>query len=159
VGTVDQVVAAVDVDIFHGIVLRIEGTRRFVAAEQVASVHERGVDLRISAVAIAELPPVAEATPLRRLLACYVAAHLRTATTRWPNTAPRAAIARIVSTYEMTPRQVARSGLPIPMSSGRQTRNVRFRRTKWDLLMAAMPSMKFRVPSIINIVPANMSHP
>jgi hypothetical protein len=63
VGSVDHVVAAVDLDIFHGIVLRIEGTQRFVTAEQVASVHERGVDLRISAVAVAQLPPAAEAAP------------------------------------------------------------------------------------------------
>ncbi len=56
VGTVDHVVAAPEEDIFHGIVLRVEGTRRFVAADEVASLHERGVDLSISAGAAAELP-------------------------------------------------------------------------------------------------------
>ena len=56
VGTVDHVVAAVNLDIFHGIVLRVDGTQRFVPAEQVASLHERGVDLRISAAAVAQRP-------------------------------------------------------------------------------------------------------
>jgi hypothetical protein len=66
VGTVDHVVAAEELDIFHGIVFRSESGRRFVAAEQVASLHERGVDLRISVVAVRELPPAAEAAPAVR---------------------------------------------------------------------------------------------
>ena len=56
VGTVDHVVAAPEVDIFHGIVMRTGGGPRFVAADQVASLHERGVDLRIDAAEIAALP-------------------------------------------------------------------------------------------------------
>ena len=32
------------------------GSRRFVAADQVASLHEHGVDLRIDAAAVAGLP-------------------------------------------------------------------------------------------------------
>jgi hypothetical protein len=56
VGTVDHVIAVPAKDIFHGIVLRVGGHRRFLAADQVASLHERGVDLRISAAAAAELP-------------------------------------------------------------------------------------------------------
>ncbi len=57
VGTVDHVVAVPQQDIFHGIVLRgVDGTRRFVAADQVASLHERGADLRISVAAAAALP-------------------------------------------------------------------------------------------------------
>src|SRR5436305_12105482 len=56
VGVVDHVVAAPAEDIFHGIVLRVEGGRRFVAAEDVASLHERGVDLRIDAAAAGNLP-------------------------------------------------------------------------------------------------------
>ena len=63
VGTVDHIVAAVDLDIFHGIVIRIEGTQRFVLAGQVASLHERGVDLTISSVSVAELPLAAAAAP------------------------------------------------------------------------------------------------
>ena len=57
VGTVDHVVAAPEEDIFHGIVMRVENGQRFVAADQVASLHERGVDLRIDAAAAAALPP------------------------------------------------------------------------------------------------------
>jgi hypothetical protein len=56
VATVDHVVAAEEEDIFHGLVIRTEGGPRFVAADQVASLHERGVDLRIDAASIAGLP-------------------------------------------------------------------------------------------------------
>ena len=57
VGTVHHVVAAVEQDIFHGIVISdLGGRSRFVAAEDVASLHERGVDLRIDAEAAAALP-------------------------------------------------------------------------------------------------------
>ena len=66
VGTVVHIVAAVDLDIFHGIVIRVEGTQRFVVAGQVASLHERGVDLSISSVAVAELPLAADAAPPAR---------------------------------------------------------------------------------------------
>ncbi len=66
VGTVDHVVAAPAEDIFHGLVLRVEGTRRFVAADQVASLHERGVDLSISAAAAAGLPEPHGAAPAWR---------------------------------------------------------------------------------------------
>ena len=56
IGTVDHVVSAPQQDIFHGIVIRTGGGRRFVAAEQVSSLHERGVDLRIDAAETAALP-------------------------------------------------------------------------------------------------------
>jgi hypothetical protein len=56
IGTVDHVVAAPAEDIFHGIVIRVGTTRRFVAADEVASLHERGVDLRITAAEAAQLP-------------------------------------------------------------------------------------------------------
>ena|SRR5207247_8478877 len=56
VGTVDHVVSAPEQDIFHGIVMRGRGGQRFVSADQVASLHERGVDLRIDAAAAAALP-------------------------------------------------------------------------------------------------------
>jgi len=56
VGTVDHVVAAPEEDIFHGIVMGGENGRRFVPADQIASLHERGVDLRIDAAAAAALP-------------------------------------------------------------------------------------------------------
>ena len=56
VGTVDHVVSAPAEDIFHGIVFRRGGGHRFVFADQVASLHERGVDLRIDAATAASLP-------------------------------------------------------------------------------------------------------
>ena len=56
VGSVDHVVAAPEEDIFHGVVIRTDSGRRFVPAEQVASLHERGVDLRLDAAAVAALP-------------------------------------------------------------------------------------------------------
>ncbi len=66
VGTVDHVISASSLDIFHGIVMRAEGVQLFVAAEQVASLHEHGVDLRIDAAAAAELPePHGQAQALR----------------------------------------------------------------------------------------------
>ena len=64
VGTVDHVVAARDKDIFHGIAIRTGGGRRFVAAEQVASLHERGVDLSIDAAEVALLPEPHGAAPV-----------------------------------------------------------------------------------------------
>ena len=66
-GTVDQVVAAVGQDIFHGIVMRTPAGRRFIVADQVASLHERGVDLRIDAAEAAELPEPHGGTPVRRV--------------------------------------------------------------------------------------------
>ena len=57
VGTVDHVVAASGQDIFHGLVIDAKRLgRRFVPAEDVASLHERGVDLRIPAAEVAALP-------------------------------------------------------------------------------------------------------
>src|SRR2546421_8372431 len=56
VGTVDHVVSAPEEDIFHGIVIRTEGQQRFVPADEVVSLHERGVDLRIDAATAAALP-------------------------------------------------------------------------------------------------------
>ncbi len=66
VATVDHVVAAAEEDIFHGLVIRTEHGARFVAADQVASLHERGVELRIDAASVTELPrPHGDAPALR----------------------------------------------------------------------------------------------
>jgi hypothetical protein len=67
VGTVDHVVAAESLDIFHGLVIRTAGGSRFVAADDVASVHERGVDLRITTDAVAGLPQPHGAAPAERV--------------------------------------------------------------------------------------------
>jgi hypothetical protein len=56
VGAVDHVIAAPEADIFHGIVMRTGLGQRFVAADQVASLHEHGVDLNIEAAAVPSLP-------------------------------------------------------------------------------------------------------
>ena len=75
VGTVDHVVAAPAEDIFHGLVIRTSSSagspsagQRFVAAEEIESLHERGVDLRIDAGAVAGLPEPHGAAPARRIL-------------------------------------------------------------------------------------------
>jgi sporulation protein YlmC with PRC-barrel domain len=67
VGTVDHVVAAEREDIFHGLVIRTESGQKFVAADDVASLHERGADLRIDALAVAELSEPHGAAPAQRL--------------------------------------------------------------------------------------------
>lgn len=56
VGTVEHVFAARSEDIFHGITLRTSAGSRFVAADQIVSLHERGVDLGIDAAACTDLP-------------------------------------------------------------------------------------------------------
>jgi hypothetical protein len=56
VGTVDHVVSAPAEDIFHGIVMSAGKSQHFVPADQVASLHERGVDLRIDAATAGALP-------------------------------------------------------------------------------------------------------
>src|SRR5438105_10211974 len=55
VGTVHHVVAAGEQDIFHGLVINMAGGSRFVPAEDVASLHERGVDLKLDASACERL--------------------------------------------------------------------------------------------------------
>jgi len=67
IGTVDHVIAAEQEDIFHGVVVRTEGGPRFVAADQIRSLHERGVDLGIDASQAAELPAPEGAAPAWRV--------------------------------------------------------------------------------------------
>jgi hypothetical protein len=65
VGTVDHVVAAPEKDIFHGLVISTPGHgRRFVEAADVASLHERGVDLRIDSAAAQSLPEPGGGAPV-----------------------------------------------------------------------------------------------
>jgi hypothetical protein len=65
VGTVHHVVAAPEKDIFHGLVIVMPGKgRRFVEAADVASLHERGVDLRIDSSAAQALPEPGGAAPV-----------------------------------------------------------------------------------------------
>ena len=67
VGTVDHVVAAPEEDIFHGVVIRAGHTQRFVAADQIASLHEQGVDLRIDAAEAGALPEPHGSAPAWRV--------------------------------------------------------------------------------------------
>jgi hypothetical protein len=63
-GTVHHVVAAVEQDIFHGLVVAVPGAGlRFVEAAEVASLHEHGVGLRIDSAAAQELPEPGGAAP------------------------------------------------------------------------------------------------
>lgn len=64
VGTVDHVLAAPEKDIFHGIVFRGASGRHFVPAEQIASLHELGVDLKIDSPAALALPEPAGGAPV-----------------------------------------------------------------------------------------------
>jgi len=63
IGTVAHVISAPAEDIFHGIVMRVGAEPRFVAADQIASIHERGVDLNIDAAAAAQLPHPQHSNP------------------------------------------------------------------------------------------------
>jgi hypothetical protein len=65
VGTVDHVVAAPQEDIFHGLVIQTHSGARFVAADDVAALHERGVDLRIGSAEVDGLPEPHGAAPTR----------------------------------------------------------------------------------------------
>ncbi len=65
VGKVRRVVAAQDQDIFHGIVITTGPLRHsFAAADQVAELHEHGVNLSIDAAEAAALPPPAGGEPV-----------------------------------------------------------------------------------------------
>jgi sporulation protein YlmC with PRC-barrel domain len=65
VGTVHHVVAAPEKDIFHGLVISTpQHGRRFVEASDVASLHERGVDLRIDSAAVQSLPAPGGGAPV-----------------------------------------------------------------------------------------------
>jgi hypothetical protein len=67
VGTVGHVVAAPEQDIFHGIVMDGGGGRRFIPADQVRALHERGVDLRIDRGAVEALPEPEGGAPAWRV--------------------------------------------------------------------------------------------
>jgi hypothetical protein len=65
VGVVHHVVAAPQQDIFHGLVITIPGNgHRFVEAADVASLHERGVDLKIDSAAAQSLPEPGGGAPV-----------------------------------------------------------------------------------------------
>ncbi len=55
VGTVAAVIAAEEEDIFHGLLVATDDGTRFVPAQEIASLHELSVHLRIDAAAAAAL--------------------------------------------------------------------------------------------------------
>jgi len=63
IGTVEHVLAATDADVFDGLIVDLRagpGGHRFADAEQVESIYERGVVLRLDAQAADRLPEPAE---------------------------------------------------------------------------------------------------
>jgi uncharacterized protein YrrD len=65
VGKVHHVVAAPEKDIFHGIVITTGVLKHsFVPADQVAALHEHGVDLRIDAAEAERLPAPGGSAPV-----------------------------------------------------------------------------------------------
>jgi len=64
VGTVGAELDAPEKDIFHGLLINTPAHGiRFVEAASIASIHERGVDLRIDSTAARELPPPEHEAP------------------------------------------------------------------------------------------------
>ncbi len=63
VGTVDHVVSAPAEDIFHGIVATIGGVSHLILADDIESLHEHGVHLRIDSAAAAALEAPHGAAP------------------------------------------------------------------------------------------------
>ena len=58
-GTVTEVLREPERDIFDGLVVATANGERYVPAELVAAIHERGVDISIACAQTAELPPPA----------------------------------------------------------------------------------------------------
>jgi hypothetical protein len=56
VGEVKEVLAVPEDDIFEGVICRTPQGDRFVDAELIESIHERGVDLKLDGAAAANLP-------------------------------------------------------------------------------------------------------
>lgn len=67
VGTVGHVVASPEEDIFHGIVLNTAVGQRFLPADEVVSLHEHGVDLRIDRAMAEALPEPEGGAPAWRV--------------------------------------------------------------------------------------------
>jgi PRC-barrel domain len=65
VGTVTSVLADTGEDVFHGLLIETpHGGVRFVEADSVAAIHERGVDLRVDSAASLGLPGPEHAAPV-----------------------------------------------------------------------------------------------
>ena len=67
VGTVDHVVSAPAEDIFHGIVVRVGRSAHLIPADDVESLREHGVHLRIEASAVEALEAPSGGAPAWRV--------------------------------------------------------------------------------------------
>lgn len=56
VGKVEVVRADIEADIFDGVEIDTHHGKRFVEADQIAAIRERGVDLKLDAAAVPDLP-------------------------------------------------------------------------------------------------------
>jgi hypothetical protein len=56
IGEVKEVLAAPEEDLFEGVICKTEHGDRFVDAELIASIHERGVDLKLDSASAGNLP-------------------------------------------------------------------------------------------------------
>lgn len=64
VGSVRHVIAAEQLDIFHGIVISTaDGALLFAAAAKIETIHEAGVDLSVDSSSAAELPTPERGAP------------------------------------------------------------------------------------------------
>jgi hypothetical protein len=65
VGTVGSVLSAPEEDVFHGLLIETPAHGiRFLEASAIASIHERGVDLKIDSAAAQSLPPPEHKAPV-----------------------------------------------------------------------------------------------
>ena len=65
VGTVGCVLCVSEQDVFHGLLVQTPGHGvRFLEADAIATIHERGVDLRIGVEEARELPPPEHGAPV-----------------------------------------------------------------------------------------------
>jgi hypothetical protein len=64
VGRVRSVLAAPEKDIFHGLLVETDRGIRFAEAAVIASLHERGVDLRLDTQAARNLPEPEHRAPV-----------------------------------------------------------------------------------------------
>jgi hypothetical protein len=66
VGTVKQVLAVEEEDVFDGLVIDTETGSRFIDADQVAHIAERRVDIRLTKAEVAEQPEHEGGAPVYR---------------------------------------------------------------------------------------------
>jgi hypothetical protein len=66
VGTVKQVLAVEEEDVFDGLMIDTESGSRFIDADQVAHIAEHRVDIRLTTAEVAEQPKHEEGTPVYR---------------------------------------------------------------------------------------------